>query len=128
MDKAEYMRRYRHVHAAEIKAKRALWLAAHRAEVYERERLYRLANPEIYRQAVTLWNTNNAERRAAMRQATYAVRQAIKKGLLTRPTHCSRCNANTPIEAAHTDYSRPLDVIWLCRPCHRAFDKHDPKT
>lgn len=24
----------------------------------------------------------------------------------------------TPVHAHHEDYSRPLDVVWLCRCCH----------
>jgi hypothetical protein len=28
------------------------------------------------------------------------------------------CGA-TKTEAHHTDYSRPLDVVWLCKHCHR---------
>jgi hypothetical protein len=31
------------------------------------------------------------------------------------------------LEAAHHDYSRPLEVRWLCPPCHRAWDSAQPK-
>ncbi len=30
---------------------------------------------------------------------------------------CTDCGADDS-EMHHEDYSRPLDVKWLCRPCH----------
>ena len=49
--------------------------------------------------------------------ARSAVRRAIKAGELT-PQACERCGA-TDAEAHHDDYSKPLDVRWLCPPHHR---------
>lgn len=46
------------------------------------------------------------------------VQKAIKSGRLTRPATCGRCGAGARIEAHHPDYSKPLDVVWLCDPCH----------
>ncbi len=55
------------------------------------------------------------------------VRQAIKNGDLVRPDRCSKCGhapglskAGSPmIHGHHDDYSKPLDVQWLCPKCHR---------
>jgi hypothetical protein len=44
------------------------------------------------------------------------VRTAIKSGRLVR-LPCFVCGDNA--EAHHPDYSRPLDVVWLCSPHHR---------
>ena len=60
-------------------------------------------------------------------QAYQAVRRAIESGRLVRPSSCERCGAlNAPcsdgrsrIHAHHHDYSRPLDVEWICANCHR---------
>jgi len=41
------------------------------------------------------------------------VSRAIAKGLLTRPGHCEVCDG-VKTEAHHQDYSKPLDVMWLC--------------
>ena len=57
-----------------------------------------------------------------VQRARYAVRAAIKRGELVRPTSCEECGRESFIEAAHGDYSRPLDVRWLCRTCHRRWD------
>lgn len=56
-------------------------------------------------------------------RARAAVQDAIKDARLVRPEACSRCHkpdAKQGIEAHHPDYSRPLDVVWLCGQCHRA--------
>jgi hypothetical protein len=45
------------------------------------------------------------------------VQKAIKSGVLIREA-CSRCGA-TETQAHHEDYSKPLEVIWLCRGCHK---------
>ena len=57
-----------------------------------------------------------------------AVYMAIKKGILMRPDECEWCGKSKKrIEAAHYDYSKPLDVKWLCSSCHKKWDHQDPK-
>lgn len=51
-------------------------------------------------------------------RAHVAVRRALKRGDLTRPNKCSRCGNVGDIEGHHRDYDKPLDVEWLCIPCH----------
>jgi ribosomal protein S27AE len=57
-------------------------------------------------------------------RARMAVARALKAGVLMKPEACQRCG-NTPsrIEAHHADYGAPLDVEWLCKPCHYIADK-----
>lgn len=50
--------------------------------------------------------------------ARMKVRDAIKSGHLTR-LPCERCHASKT-EGHHPDYTKPLDVIWLCKKCHVA--------
>lgn len=52
-------------------------------------------------------------------RARNAVYYAVKVGKLIRPDTCSNCNKKGIIQADHHDYSLPLDVTWLCRPCHQ---------
>jgi hypothetical protein len=56
----------------------------------------------------------NPEKERARRAVSYAV----KVGKLVRPEKCA-CGSDDRIEAHHEDYSRPLDVEWLCFRCHR---------
>lgn len=50
-------------------------------------------------------------------RARCAVRNAVTRGALLRGP-CQRCGASK-VQAHHKDYSRPLDVEWLCFRCHR---------
>lgn len=74
------------------------------------------------------WRYRNPERRKLLNKASQIVFKAIKSGGLVRPYQCSKCSSKQYIEAAHSDYSRPLDVIWLCRKCHRSWDAEKPKS
>lgn len=45
-----------------------------------------------------------------------AVENAVRRGKLTRGA-CSRCGSPNA-QAHHADYSKPLEVDWLCSACH----------
>lgn len=59
------------------------------------------------------WAVSNAIRR----KANVAVGNAIRDGKLT-PQPCFVCGEKA--HAHHPDYSRPLDVTWLCPAHHKA--------
>ena len=46
--------------------------------------------------------------------------RAVWLGRVQRPSACQRCAGTGDIEAHHDDYSKPLDVMWLCPICHAA--------
>jgi len=55
----------------------------------------------------------NPEKRAAHVAAGNAIRSGRLKAL-----PCERCGYAVGVQAHHEDYSKPLDVIWLCTRCH----------
>lgn len=66
------------------------------------------------------------KRRALLDREKNAARakvyRAIRSGeLISQP--CEVCGATKNIEAHHWDYSKPLDVQWLCREHHIEADK-----
>ena len=44
--------------------------------------------------------------------------RATREGKIKRPNNCSICHKYCKPESHHRDYSKPLEVIWLCRKCH----------
>ena len=62
----------------------------------------------------------------AKRKARWTVTDAIKCGKMARGTVCvfasNECSGK--IEAHHDDYSKPLEVRWLCRKHHLTVDGH----
>lgn len=60
-----------------------------------------------------LWQQRNREER----RAHIIAGNAISAGKL-KPRPCERCGDAVGVQAHHEDYSKPLDVTWLCPPCH----------
>lgn len=52
------------------------------------------------------------------RVASELVRNAVKSGKLKKPKSCQKCGATGIIHGHHTDYDKPLEVVWLCNTCH----------
>lgn len=53
--------------------------------------------------------------KVAARKLVY---QAVQSGELEREP-CEECGSTENVQAHHEDYSRPLDVTWLCFSCHQ---------
>lgn len=51
-------------------------------------------------------------------KARSIVSGALRNGTLARPGRCSQCQKTCKPQAHHDDYSKPLEVRWLCIDCH----------
>ncbi len=47
------------------------------------------------------------------------VNKRIKRGVSLSKAPCVVCGSTRAIHAHHKDYSKPLDITWLCRKHHR---------
>ena len=103
--------------------------------IYRRKRARREAIPaEIRRERDRERHRRGSKKRAAYQKkwreenkdrvsAHGKVARAIRAGKLVRPNKCERCGrSDMTIDAAHKDYSKPLEVMWLCKRCHRIVD------
>lgn len=49
-----------------------------------------------------------------------ALNHAVRDGRVIKDDECERCGADWRLDAHHEDYSKPLEVVWLCKECHGA--------
>jgi hypothetical protein len=110
---------------------RAAYFKAYAEKNRERKRAYRRkceARPEykaqrkVYMQKWAAANRDkilaNRKKWASHHNARQIFKDAIKAGKLKKQP-CEKCG-NTRVEGHHSDYSKPLDVQWLCRDHHSA--------
>jgi hypothetical protein len=100
------------------------YYAAHKEHSAAYHREYSKANSEKIIAYVREWEEKHpgitvkyvkqhCERHPDRAKARRAVREAIRKGTLTR-NPCEVCNS-IKAESHHPDYSKPLEVRWLCK-------------
>jgi ribosomal protein S27AE len=80
----------------------------------EANRRWRARNRVYLREYWGQWRRARREAMRAHRRLDYALRT----GKITRPKKCDRCGKRCIPDGHHEDYSRPLDVRWLCKRCH----------
>ena len=72
-------------------------------------------NPIKARERDKFFHLKNRIKRLIYPKVSYA----IKEGKLIKPKLCSICKQNKVRYGHHPDYSKPLEVIWVCGSCHK---------
>jgi hypothetical protein len=101
------------------------WRLEHPQESRMLQRKYRLARitrlggkkeyNEDAKERIRKWRKDNPEKVIAHRKVFVAVRNgSLKK----QPCFCG----DTKVEAHHDDYSKPLEITWLCQKHHGSAD------
>jgi len=80
---------------------------------YERKR----CKTEVRKVMVAEYQRRGRSRNPHKAVARRLVHDAVKSGRLTK-SPCVFCG-NVKVQAHHHDYSKPLDVVWVCFKCHR---------
>lgn len=84
----------------------------------------RRQDPERFRERERAYSRKRVrnDRVAARQELNYAVRS----GRVAKPDYCATCGSNAKLTAHHDDYSKPLDVRWLCYSCHGKEHRKEP--
>ena len=99
----EYFRKYRARNAEKLRA-------------YNREYNKQWRKDNGYHNEI-----NSKDRYPEKEHARRMLRYAVKSGDVVKLV-CQQCQS-VKSQAHHLDYSKPLDVIWLCALCHRKLHK-----
>lgn len=99
----EVARKYRHMYYLRNKEKNLLQM-----KIYAENNVIRV------NQIKKNWILRNPDKRTAhIRLGT-----AIRNGTIVRKQVCDMCGKEKKTECHHPDYSKPLEVIHLCKDCH----------
>lgn len=59
----------------------------------------------------------------AKQDARLILHTAVRKGEIIKPKRCTHCGKKCAVHGHHTDYKKPLAVLWVCRQCHAAIHR-----
>lgn len=80
---------------------------------------------ENYRVSAAKGRKRYLERHPEIRKAHIIVGNFLRDGKLTKAESCEGCGSSERLHAHHSDYSRPLDVVWLCHVCHVEWHRNN---
>jgi hypothetical protein len=83
--------------------------------IYDRERSKTPERKRHLKRITREWNEKNPDGY----KAHYLISNAVRDGRIIKKP-CASCGSMKRIHAHHHDYSKPLDVTWLCARCHAA--------
>lgn len=90
------------------------WEKSNIERVRELKRNHKKKNYEKTKAGHYAYWAKNPEKKKAVQM----VNNRINKGTMTKPDKCELCAKKAKVEGHHEDYSKPLDVLWLCKSCH----------
>lgn len=113
MHNKEYHKKYYLEHKEKMNKYNKEWISSNRKRFNELVYSWQKNNPEYICNYIARKYYYNNKIKA---NATSKLNRAIKIGKITRMP-CEKCG-NKKSEGHHSDYEKPLDVIWLCKKCH----------
>ena len=91
----------------------------------ERKRVWakkqRLENPDFVRLRDRMNHWKYRERRLTNGK----VQWALESGKLIKSLKCEVCDCESFLYGHHDDYSKPLEVRWVCKECHYKIHRRD---
>jgi hypothetical protein len=108
-DHPEYKREYAQKHKKEINERKRKYYQKH-PEKHDKIKKWKKDNPEKIAKYSETWILNHPEKKEAQIEAT--------KSISVLDAKCQLCGSTENLQRHHPDYSKPLEVWILCRPCH----------
>lgn len=116
------MKKYRKLYPDIIRQRRQDWAKSEKGRASEAQKQKRYRSKHKAQIAVTMREYSVAH--PVETKARSAVNNAIKAGKLVRGP-CEVCGSTKRIHGHHRDYSKPLEVQWLCASHHKAAHRKE---
>lgn len=101
-----------------VGVKKKTWKKQNPAKVAKQDRRYILKHRDKVKNKITRWRKRHPDHY----RAHHAVYYALKK-IKIKKMPCEICGSLKLVEGHHRDYSKPLDVVWLCKDHHQEEHK-----
>lgn len=118
-ERKAYKKKYYAENRERIDAEHHKWIDENRDKHNEYTRNWQRRNKEMVYEYTKQYRKNNPDKY----KATSRINHLVEKGKLTKPIACEVCGTVGRVEAHHADYSKPLDVMWVCKKCHYKLDE-----
>lgn len=125
-------KRYHNQNQKKIALKNKKYREENRDELNKYRREYYIEHKEelrIYQKEYRKTNKAKENQRKYKAKETEKVkcrdklRLAVRRGKIKKPKFCSICyRTDCIIDGHHEDYSKPYEVVWCCRFCHKKLD------
>lgn len=107
-------KKWRQKNPKKCRASNKRWRREHRKQYRTTQRRLYAKNPEKHIKAAKEYRETHPKA-AKAREECY---NAVRRGDLIRPDRCEKCKKRRKVHGHHDDYSKPLEVRWLCSECH----------
>ena len=125
---------WRHSHIERARANGRKWNREHPEKRAFNQREYRQRHKErmkeknkvAYKNHIDKYKKDTADYRKKYPERERAhniLKSALRVGRVIKPTSCSKCGEPGYMHGHHADYSKPLQVEWLCSYCHARLHK-----
>lgn len=114
--RAEWQKKKRPILNARLRQRYIDNLDLSRAQGRERQKRYMQTEKGKLKhiEAQKIYEQENPEKIKARSK----LQKAISSGKIIRKTNCEICFIDCKPHGHHEDYSKPLEVIWMCSKCH----------
>lgn len=111
-----YHQEYRETNPEKIKISQArtYYTRDENDRIRKKENARRFRKTEKYK----IWAEKYKEKVKEKNKCRWTLCNAVRDGKIIRPNICDICKKEKKVDAHHDDYSKPLEVKWVCRKCH----------
>ena len=92
---------------------------------YDRKRAFRLDRVEARRRYQAIKPAYARKSDPAKRAVHIILGNAVRAKRIAKPKLCDACGRQEHLDGHHYDYTKPLEVAWVCKPCHGQIHRYE---